>query len=268
MRQRLDRVTIGADPEFFLKKRGTSQYVSAHGIVPGTKEHPHKLKGGAVQLDGTAVEFNIDPASTKKEFSENIKTVLAEIRKIVPDKYDFEFKPAVKFAPRYFEKRVPESAKELGCNPDFDAYRFGAPNNPPDNKTTMRTGAGHIHIGFCKNADVKDRDHIIDCSLLAKRLDRVFRPIEKNWDKDTLRRSMYGKLGCFRPKPYGMEYRSLSNAWLNYPKLWPFLFEVCVATVANVHHGAAPQPDITETISPYIWNTLISPTCYLPHLTL
>lgn len=231
------RVSVGADPEFFLKD-ARNRNISAHGIVPGNKREPFKLKKGAIQLDGTAVEFNIAPATTQVEFEKNIRSVLGEVRDMVPKQYRFNFSPSVKYTPMYF-KKIPEGCKELGCDPDFDAYTYGKPNERPDNKTTMRTGAGHLHIGWDADAriDVTDRSHVLDCCLLAKNLDAIFSMIEKNWDTDTERRKMYGKLGAFRPKPYGMEYRSLSNAWVKYPKLWPFLFNICKSVYGYTLRG-------------------------------
>ena len=44
------------------------------------------------------------------------------------------------------------------------------------------------------------------------------------WDKDDKRRSMYGKAGSFRPKPYGMEYRTLSNRWIFNTDLIRFVY--------------------------------------------
>jgi hypothetical protein len=56
------------------------------------------------------------------------------------------------------------------------------------------------------------------------------------WDKDKKRRLLYGKAGCFRPKPYGMEYRTLSNAWLNpaIPHVRKFIFGETIRAVKDL----------------------------------
>jgi hypothetical protein len=216
-------LTIGADPEFFLSDKD-GKPVSAHGLVPGNKVAPHRLVGGAVQLDGTAVEFNIDPCTTQQQFITRIDRTLEQIRELIPRDYNFNYSPAVFYDQEYFDKIIPETSKELGCNPDHDAYNDGAPNHPPLNVGTMRTGAGHIHLGWGEEIDHLSDGHIFDCCQLAKNMDAIFMSCEQIWDKDTERRKMYGKPGCFRPKPYGMEYRSLSNAWLNHRDIWKFIF--------------------------------------------
>ena len=53
-------ITVGADPELFVKKGRSFQ--SAYGMIPGTKQKPKKVIKGAVQVDGMALEFNIDRA--------------------------------------------------------------------------------------------------------------------------------------------------------------------------------------------------------------
>lgn len=219
-------IKIGADPEFFLTDKETKKPVSAHGLVPGTKKKPHKLDAGAVQLDGTAVEFNIEPAATAFEFTHNITVVLKQIREMIPEKYDFNFSPVVTYSKAYFDT-IPESSKELGCDPDFDALSL----NPlqakpkPNQKSLMRTGAGHIHIGWLDKVDPTNADHLWDCVEFSKQAYHVFNTAAGLYDKDTQRALMYGGGATFRPKTYGLEYRSPSNAWLNYPKLWSWIFE-------------------------------------------
>ncbi len=71
-------LTIGCDPEAFLKQAG--RFVSAHGLIPGTKAMPHHVDNGAVQVDGMAVEFNINPASDATQFVTHINSVMAQLQ--------------------------------------------------------------------------------------------------------------------------------------------------------------------------------------------
>ena len=44
-------------------------------------------------------------------------------------------------------------------------------------------------------------------------------------DKDNKRRELYGKAGAYRNKPYGVEYRTLSNFWLTSSKLMQWVYK-------------------------------------------
>lgn len=223
MSNRQIQITIGCDPEFFLFDSNKGVNISAHDIVPGNKLNPYRLRKGAVQADGTAVEFNIDPARTPEEFANNIETVLYQIRDMIPGHLKFQFTPTVYYEPAYFDG-LPENSKELGCDPDWDALSAAIRPRPNIGRSTMRTGAGHIHIGWTHDENPVDRSHLWDCCHLVGRLDDYFFLYRRIWDRDRERQILYGEPGCFRPKSYGVEYRVLSNAWLNYPELWPWIF--------------------------------------------
>lgn len=219
----ITKVTVGADPEFFLYDKNTGEYVSAHDMIPGTKEAPHPVPKGAIQVDGTAVEFNIDPAHSEDEFVDNVKTVIGHLRSVIPAKYEFAYTPAVMFNRPYFEK-LPRKAVELGCNPDWSGYTFQHNPIPDDHGIPMRTGSGHVHVGWEVDGvpfsiEEMTQAHILNCGRLARNLDVTLGLAARDWDRDNKRRQLYGKAGAFRPKPYGMEYRTLSNAWLRDERL-------------------------------------------------
>lgn len=231
------KVTIGCDPEFFLYKDGYP--VSAHDIVPGTKEEPYKLSKGAVQRDGMAVEFNIDPASTPEEFADNVLTTIGDIRQMVPKEYKFKYYPSVEFK-EYYYRMVPDGPKELGCNPDYNAYT-GLINTNPNvglvGNPLLRTGAGHIHLGWTADQDKKDPSHIWDCRQVVKMMDEFYGLVKPKIDLDTRREALYGAKGAFRPTTFGVEYRVPSNAWVRYPDLYPFIFSMAHSVVKGMETG-------------------------------
>ncbi len=207
------KILMGADPEVFVKKNGV--LTCAHGLVPGTKAAPHPVKRGAVQVDGMALEFNIDPASNQAEFTRSIRTVLAELRKMVPD-YDLEIASSVEFSGAVMDA-APEEAKVLGCDPDYNAYTEEI-NPAPNPDQRLRTAAGHVHIGWTRDQDPFEVAHYQSCIQLTKQLDAFLGLPACLIDQDCRRRALYGMGGAFRPKPYGCEYRVLSNWWLKSPQ--------------------------------------------------
>lgn len=247
------RIGVGCDPEFFVFDKTLKKVVSAHDLVPGTKTAPYKLLKGAVQADGCAVEYNIDPAYTAKEFVDNNHKVLSQIRDMIPRNYELLYRPSVIFDEEYF-KEVPEKPKELGCDPDFSAAN-GLQNPPPRPSSlmpTMRTGAGHIHVSWTQGKSPFDPSHRWDCQTVVKALAHTYSYIMPLWDKDTRRRNLYGSMYSMRYKSYGVEWRSPSNAWLNHPELWPWLFNGVTAIVKNIHDGNLSQHLISGR-SELIW---------------
>lgn len=219
------QLLIGADPELFLKRGAT--FLSGYDMLPGTKAVPHKVEKGALQIDGMALEFNIDPAHNADEFVTNINTVLATMRSMIPPEYEIVASAVAKFSPEYMEEQ-PETAKELGCDPDFNAYTMQA-NPRPDQHPTMRTAAGHVHIGWTKDQDRHDPRHFSAASFITRQLDCFLGLPSVLLDEDTERKQMYGKAGAFRPKPYGAEYRTLSNFWLKEDTLKKWVYDSTVA---------------------------------------
>lgn len=210
--------TIGADPEFFVAKSGKA--VPAYDAIPGTKAEPHKVNEGAVQVDGLALEVNIDPVSFGNYdgdslFDQRIIRVVKTAKTMAEGKLGRL--AVLKESYTEFDKDVldslPEEAKELGCDPDWNAYTL-AHNERPDGDVPFRVVGGHIHVGWASNQPVEDPDYIKMCADFVKVLDLFVGIPLKIADTEERRRQMYGKAGAFRPKPYGVEYRSPSNFWI------------------------------------------------------
>lgn len=215
---------VGCDPELFVVDKD-GKFRSAHNLIPGSKHDPCPVMSGAIQPDGTAAEFNIEPASTAEEFSNHIKDVLTELKDRLKSKkptWDLFVVPTATFDKKYF-KRLPAVARALGCEPDFNIYTNDM-NPPPATKEPFRTGAGHIHVGWTIGQNPKDTSHLYDCRQMVQQLDCVLYPLSLLWDSDEKRRTLYGKIGSYRPKHYGVEYRPLSNMWVADPDLHIWVF--------------------------------------------
>ena len=237
-------ISLGSDPEFFLFNTETEHVVSAHNIIQGTKQEPFPIKKlGFLQVDGVACEVNTVPALTAPEFSKNLTQILSALSKHVKKnnpKLNVIISSTVTFEKDYF-KNLPENVKVLGCDPDYNAYT-GEMTELPKNHTTSRSAGGHLHIGWLHNTDVIletqifNPEHLSDCCNVVKQLDAVFIVLSHIWDKDNERRNSYGQKGTFRPKPFGVEYRTLSNQWTVSTEMMQWIFktvEHCVILLSQ-----------------------------------
>ena len=205
----MTQILVGCDPEVFVRQNGL--FRSAHGLIPGDKKSPFKVRNGAVQVDGMALEFNIDPAATEDQFVLSVQDVFQQMAAMVPG-YEVVAVPVADFDPDYM-KSQPKEALELGCDPDFNAWT-GAPFVKPNADLPMRTASGHVHIGWTNGERLDDQVHAGNARAVTKQMDFFLGLGSLFYDGDVRRRSMYGKGGCHRVKSYGVEYRTLSNAWL------------------------------------------------------
>lgn len=198
-------VLVGTDPEAFVKNTETGEIVSAIGLIPGSKDRPHDISdaGHAIQTDNVMVEFCVPPASDPVGLYNDIQFCLAYINGMLPKGIETTILASARLDSKYLKSK---QAKTFGCDPDFNVYSLSQ-NDAPSNKTNLRSAGGHIHVGYDQHNQVDNMKIVIAMDLFLGLPSILL-------DKDTERRKMYGKAGCFREKSYGVEYRTLSNFWI------------------------------------------------------
>jgi hypothetical protein len=222
----LTNVTLGADPEVFVRySDGTLS--SAIGKIGGSKEHPKPVRLGAIQEDNVLAEFNIDPASSKEEFIHNIKTVLSELEialevhkleALIQSSHTYEIDQLLGWG---------DKALEFGCGAEWDAYTQQVKKAPNGALGGLRTAGGHIHVGY-------DDPFELGNYSLGRMMDFALGIPSVLMDTDTGRRALYGQAGAIRHKPYGVEYRTLSNFWIKSEELMAWAYEQTLWSTQNL----------------------------------
>jgi hypothetical protein len=220
----MSKITIGTDPEFFIKKN--KKYIAAQNAnIIGTKEQPAPLPGGGtVQRDNVLVEFATPPAKNMADFIKKIKSCLHDIHKMVPNEHDIVAEPSASLTE---DQLIDPETQEFGCDPDFNAYTRSVNDPPWCPDPCFRSSGAHIHVG-CLNDNGKVKkglEFMVDFNGrldLVKAMDLLLGVVAVTLDNSEAavqRRQLYGKAGCHRPTTYGVEYRVLSNFWMKSPQL-------------------------------------------------
>lgn len=212
-------VTIGADPEILLLDRNTGNHRAVVGLVGGTKEKPipivgmesHFPAGAAMQEDNVMLEFNTVPAVDSETFQQNVRLTVECLDHYVLQPLGLSY--SSKCYGEYSDRELASpQAQQFGCSPDMDAY-LGGPAKAvlPAEVGRQRFAGGHVHLGYSNPAEVPE-------FVIVQLCDAFLGLAEVRFTRGRYgqgpRRQTYGTAGRYRPKPYGVEYRTLSNSWL------------------------------------------------------
>lgn len=226
-------ICSGADPEIFIGK--------GEGIIPAFDFLPSKkepLKGYSssnnsgqnIYWDGFQAEFTVLANGCLGWVTDSVQSTMKKLLEVAK-KHDKDAvllpKPTV-----YVSKEALAAGKdehvEFGCTPSLNAY--GIPGAfIPGRVCEIRSSGGHIHFGLGKlSEDV--------ANLIVKRLDAIVGVLSvslfQSFD-DRNRRMMYGLAGEYRLPEHGLEYRTLSNAWVYHPVAMNFIFNMARAIAAS-----------------------------------
>lgn len=221
---------ISFDTEMFIDDEG--ELVPASRCLSGSKENP-------TQID--------------EQFQAHPDNVMAEIAPIKPFIVD-SFVDVVKQAKTAIAKacglplRIVSQAEfptatlesdpeagTIGCDVDFL-------NGLPRQGVTItelgnyRCAGGHLHfdinpeLGIPEHVAAAVCDHYIGLWLVAQ------------GEKQGFRRQTYGLAGLYRPKPYGVEYRTPSNFWFGLPDNKLEAFGTRVRLVSDILEGTDTDP--------------------------
>lgn len=198
---------LGTDPEVFLVDK-TGLFHSVIGHIGADKWNPLQLSGMApgftLQEDNVALEFGIPPAASADEFVAHIKAVMEKGLSKVKG-YSFSKLSCAVFPDKELEHPM---ARVFGCEPDYNAWTGKENPRPHCDNPNLRSAGGHVHV-----------ETGLDRNLVIQAMDLFLGVPSVLMDSGEDRRKLYGAAGSCRYKPYGVEYRTLSNFWIFDDKL-------------------------------------------------
>ncbi len=266
---------LGCDPEFFFKMDGgvigAEKVFKKDGLlnsVPSINDNC-VLSGTTSKfiIDGVQAELNPRPntcrANLANEISACFKTLKAELEKQGKG-VTVDLARSIVISDKELASLDKENQK-LGCMPSNSVYKnAGIKLSDVDgSKHKQRSAGGHIHIGTLNNSHLKEKidkepDTVVQmldllCGNTCVLVDRD----EGNKE----RRKLYGRAGEYRLPKHGLEYRTLSNFWLESYHLMSLAFGMARLSVELVSDktngkqfvdtflGAVDQKDVQQAIN-------------------
>lgn len=246
-------VTLGCDPEFFFASDG--KVIGSEKVIPdmGLKYDPTKDRTGYdgahttppgseshIVQDGVQAELNPRPNTCRANLGNEIgacfRKLWGEMQKN-GSKFNVDFRPIVNITQAEMDS-LSEKSKVFGCAPsknvNFSEKEAVIKVDPK--KYLKRTAGGHIHLGWHAgywgggHDTPKMKKVLSNPDVIVPVLDLIVANtcvlVDRN-PGNAERRKNYGRVGEFRLKEYGMEYRTLSNFWLRSYQLMSLVTGLC-----------------------------------------
>lgn len=250
------KLTIGTDPELMLAD-ASGTIVNSLPVLKKDKHDPIKLDDNTrLYCDNVLVELSMKPATSSTEMVNRLTGCFRMASDALPNGFSLVPKAA-----HYYDALPPKPSDEIihlvttgqmpddviplewqiGCNPNYDVYA-GTVRSQARFSSTLRTGSFHIHIGNKLWQDDSETELLTETSKkTAIRLLDIYLGCQSVvFDADEsskLRRSLYGGAGEWRPTPYGVEYRVLSNFALRHPMLAKACFDLAIYAMSFLNSG-------------------------------
>jgi len=224
--------TLGGDPEFFVANKGgkilgSDSFFPGKGkplVLEGTSSNTPQDKVLKLFFDGIQAEMNIGVQHCREYLAANVRKCFMKAIEVIEKKnreHQIVLKPSVEVAKSVIKNADPE-ARRFGCAPDFNAYTLTTNTSEIDaTNHPYRYAGGHIHLGvsspYVKKSSGEgkmaktEEGHL----RIIRLLDLILGiPCVLLDDSEEARRR---RAGCFRPTPYGVEYRTPSCWWIKSP---------------------------------------------------
>jgi hypothetical protein len=230
--------STGTDPEIFVV-RGVEkeELLPAFKFLP-TQHEQEKLYPNPVSeisnwhpttrayayRDGFAAEYFTHPCSCHGYLIDFIKSGLQEVSRAAKA-FDRTARLTVQGTFKIPDITM-ENAKDediaLGCMPSKNAYGHEAHLSLNPREFKLRFAGGHVHLGIPAIKLEQAIETVKGCDLVAGMAGvAIFADID-----DPIRRTYYGRAGEYRKPRHGIEYRTLSNAWLACPQICHLMFNL------------------------------------------
>jgi len=217
---------VGSDPEIFIEDEN-GKCIPAFNFLGSKTDKKNLYNYGEnkcnIYWDGFQAEFETAAANCLEQHSASVQQAMIQLEKLAKG-YNKKAKLSTKTVMR-IDQDVLEAAKiehvSLGCMPSFNVYGMSGEVVADPRMLPIRPAGGHIHFGIGKSnhEQVKDMVKALD-AILGVCCVSLFQKYD-----DPVRRQYYGLAGEYRLPPHGLEYRTLSNAWLVHPVIMNFVFD-------------------------------------------